>query len=731
MEIEELDLIGVIAFDGTTRNALQLHPDEEHLVYPMGSKVVIKNIITGKQTFLVGHTNAITALNISVCGKFIASGQITHPGFKAKVIIWNYNQQDINTSHEIHKVMVQDVRFSCDSKYLISLGGRDDNNLVVFDITNKEPLCGSYASHEISGNAYTISRTNLHGLRLISAGDKNLKVWRIDPKIRKIFGANIKVGKLKRTINCIAVDAKDELIYCGTSTGDIIVARLNFQDDEEEKPSVMVGCYSKVSRDRKKKNVGEGDLFPGGIQNLLILQDKTLIIGTGNGNVEKVEIANVPVPKSKIGLMPNKPQLITHMSQNVCSSVTSMILYKTFILIGTASCEIYQIQISNFDLRLLITCHVEAIHAIEFPHNFSEVFATGGKDSVRLWQLENQKELLRITVPNFVCNAVCFSYDGRMIISAWNDGVVRACTPQTGKLIFAIHNAHVKAVTAVIITPDGSKLITGGCDGQVRLWDISLDVQRLVHVFKEHKGPITSLHFSPNKEDIVSSSADGTCIIWSIPNTCRKQFFMGNTMFMGAKFNENGVQLITCGTDRKIGYWETLDGSLIRETEGSKSGALNTIDISSDGQLIVSGSADCILKIWNYETADTVFIGNGHAAGITACKFSPNGKFIVSVSADGAIMIWTCPSGKKSTVSTSRSNKSVKSQQVSKEENVSKLTARSDTGNSIKSNFEGNQEQSCMYNAAEPSKDSCDCKMKMDKIPFSEKGSTRSIKSNS
>lgn len=50
---------------------------------------------------------------------------------------------------------------------------------------------------------------------------------------------------------------------------------------------------------------------------------------------------------------------------------------------------------------------------------------------------------------------------------AWNDGIIRAFTPQTGRLIFAILNAHIKAVSAVTLTKDGKRIISGGCDGQV------------------------------------------------------------------------------------------------------------------------------------------------------------------------------------------------------------------------------------------------------------------------
>lgn len=39
--------------------------------------------------------------------------------------------------------------------------------------------------------------------------------------------------------------------------------------------------------------------------------------------------------------------------------------------------------------------------------------------------------------------------------------------PHNGELYFAIHNAHTKAVSTVVVTTDGIKLISGGCDGQV------------------------------------------------------------------------------------------------------------------------------------------------------------------------------------------------------------------------------------------------------------------------
>jgi len=107
-----------------------------------------------------------------------------------------------------------------------------------------------------------------------------------------------------------------------------------------------------------------------------------------------------------------------------------------------------------------------------------------------------------------------------------------------------------------------------------------------------------------------------------------------------AQFTPDDIQILTCGTDRNIAYWETLDCSLVREVEGSSVGTLNCIDISPDGRSFVTGSNDCTIKIWEYETADITHIGVYHAAIVTGCKFSPDGKKLVTTSADGAIVIW-------------------------------------------------------------------------------------------
>ena len=70
-----------------------------------------------------------------------------------------------------------------------------------------------------------------------------------------------------------------------------------------------------------------------------------------------------------------------------------------------------------------------------------------------------------------------------------------------------------------------------------------------------------------------------------------------NTLFKSVSYHPLEHQVVTTGTDRKIGFWETFDGSLIRELDGSLTDSVNAVDVSEDGVYIVSGGADKLVKV--------------------------------------------------------------------------------------------------------------------------------------
>lgn len=171
---------------------------------------------------------------------------------------------------------------------------------------------------------------------------------------------------------------------------------------------------------------------------------------------------------------------------------------------------------------------------------------------------------------------------------------------------------------------------------------------------KEHKGPVSAIHINKFNTEAASASTDGTCIIWDLERQCRRQILFANTLFMCVRYYPTGVQILTGGSDRKVAYWEVLDGCLVRELEGSPTGTINSLDISPSGEYFVTGGNDQIIKLWRYQEGLTTHIGIGHAAVITSAYFSADGQYIVSACASGSIFVWECPKKERQSVGTEK-----------------------------------------------------------------------------
>ncbi len=71
---------------------------------------------------------------------------------------------------------------------------------------------------------------------------------------------------------------------------------------------------------------------------------------------------------------------------------------------------------------------------------------------------------------DFPATAVVLSPDGDRIAASAGDGV-RVWNAQTGDLIGSLRTEHKLAVSSIVFTPDGRRIVSGSEDSTLRLWD--------------------------------------------------------------------------------------------------------------------------------------------------------------------------------------------------------------------------------------------------------------------
>ena len=352
-------------------------------------------------------------------------------------------------------------------------------------------------------------------------------------------------------------------MYAGTTSGDVLQVSLAAQLFKHAGPH--------------KARV------PKGIAAVAYATSGEIVVGGGDGSVSVLERGTMRLLAT------------TKLESGVTSCVMAPGKHKDGgfgLYAGTETCNVYYLKFSPTQgmlSELIQTCHSARINDVAFPVGYSEVFATCGVEDVRIWHITEARELLRIKVPNVECLSVAFMPDGGSILSGWADGKIRAFAPQSGRLLYTIDDAHPHGVTCLIGSGSCDRIVSGGKEGNVRVWRVGAESQTMVASMKEHKGPINSLALRANDSECVSASSDGSAIIWDLQRFVRSNALTANTFFKSCAYHPDESQIVTGGTDRKVTWWDSFDGTAIRVLDGSNDAEINSLDISTDGTMIVTG----------------------------------------------------------------------------------------------------------------------------------------------
>jgi WD40 repeat protein/DNA-directed RNA polymerase specialized sigma24 family protein len=239
-------------------------------------------------------------------------------------------------------------------------------------------------------------------------------------------------------------------------------------------------------------------------------------------------------------------------------------------------------------------------------------------------------------------NSVAFSPDGHILVSGGTDGQVRIWSVQEGELL-DILSSSTRSVIDLSISPDGSILAAGASDGTVYLWR-HLSGQ-LMGVLDGHPGVVRGLAFSPDGHTL-AVAALRTVWLWNLETRTVTQRipYPGSYVFRVA-FSPDGELLAAAPSDSSVWIHDSYNGRTLTRLAGH-GGRINDLVFSRDGSYLVTASEDHTAILWSLYresndslSAEPVFRVE-HNDWIRAVAFNMNGATLATGSYDGTIRLW-------------------------------------------------------------------------------------------
>ncbi|HEY9825942.1 MAG TPA: DUF4468 domain-containing protein [Stenomitos sp.] len=188
----------------------------------------------------------------------------------------------------------------------------------------------------------------------------------------------------------------------------------------------------------------------------------------------------------------------------------------------------------------------------------------------------------------------------------------------------------------VKFSPDGSQFVTGGEDKLVTLWDTASGQQ--IKNFKGHKDDVQSVIFSKDGKMIISGDRGGNIIVWDSQKGNKLQ-----EIKLSDDINQmsiNGNHLAVAVNSKKINVIDLMSQpTKITGLEGHKND-IKAVTFTRDGSLLVTGSDDKSIMLWDLSKGKMTKELKGHADDILSVALSSNGKLLASGSDDKRVLIW-------------------------------------------------------------------------------------------
>jgi WD40 repeat protein/serine/threonine protein kinase len=322
-------------------------------------------------------------------------------------------------------------------------------------------------------------------------------------------------------------------------------------------------------------------------------------------------------------------------------------------------------------------------YCIAFSHDGKRMLiGNHGHKPAVLFDAESGNELFAFKGHSGEINAMAFSPDGALIITASDDHTVKIWDASHGTETPTLHG-HTSWIWSLVLSPDGKRVLTGSFDHTAKLWDaitgrelVTLpprDIGRILGVAYSADGRLVAIHSdhtacvyeTENWKELVSRrQTNGVGWLAFAPNgqlmVCAWRelrawdpvtgrdlgvVFKGTPDPMGAISPDQRL-LVTVDPHRtRTKVWEVSSGKELLTLTGAQPGPFDLMNFSPDSRRIAAAGPDGTCVLWNAANGEEIFRLRGQA-GIASVAFTLDERRIITGGYSSTAKVWESATGK-------------------------------------------------------------------------------------
>jgi len=283
---------------------------------------------------------------------------------------------------------------------------------------------------------------------------------------------------------------------------------------------------------------------------------------------------------------------------------------------------------------------------------------------VFLWNAETGKEIRRFKTSSTLAGALAFSPDDRSIAFWETDKTVHVCAIDTGAKRAEFHSADDSGrnfLCALRFSSDGKFLAAVTLKSNekpepwskclVVLWDVASGIK-----LDLPSGPArasTTFVFSHDSHKLVLGGTDGDIYVWDLLQKRQTGHFTTDASpILAMALSPNGRTLATAGQGLTIRQWNLATGKEVRGTIDSHRDEVAAATFSPDGRMLATIGNDRTVRLWDAQTGRQlhrimgVTVSHEPPKMVTVLRFSPDGRSLIVNCSDSIIRFWDTQSGK-------------------------------------------------------------------------------------